>query len=637
MNDKQLAELWREGRERDNKLNQLDRQIDDAIHERNPATVPILASARANYEVIQGRELYTYLQLVMGQFKEKPRFNVNEINASNRSIMRADEDQRWLNTVIWEIERQQSDAVHRKVVGDLFRYGRAYTKVHAAMQLQGAGGPLSMDDDDEVRRWKKDYDSKRHTLPIPIAVRHVRPDTTHHWEDSGVGPGDVLEMRLRQVRELRSSYPDHKGRLVNYKDSDYVWWFEHQDRKLCTYGYAAGTTRARQGVNPPLHPQLTILRQWEHGYDRVSYVFFPGDESGMDEPSERWVSLLWPMLDLMEKRDSVLSQIATHVRATAWFYPILEMSEGAAFEKDEETGRPKSIDMNPFEWFVTMPGEKPSAFTPPPLTPDAMKLVERLDTLIQTHGLLPVLQGNVADYTSGYPLNQRMHAARARYNIISEHLKEGWAQLGHLLMKMVDVLNVPVAVIESKDEREARGAGAVIDMTPKRARQPRIITADWPLALPTDQALMVRIAREASTPTGNSEPLMSVYQARQQFMDDEQPELTSRMIEREQFRAVAKQSAIEHTMALVQQKLAAEMSASPTDSLQFNGPNATPGQMPGNPVAPGMGMPPTQPPPTGPVAGQFGGQSTNASQPLPGQPPLGGGFGAAGGAAGGGV
>ena len=611
-NEKFIQELWQEGRERDSKLNAMDVEIDNAIHERNPNTIPILASARQNYEVINGRELYTYLQLVMGQFKEKPRFLVNEINASNRSIIRADSDQRWLNTGIWEIERQQSDAVHRKVVGDLFRYGRAYFKTHAAMQLQGAGGPINIDDDNEVKQWKKDYDSKRAHLPIPIAVRHVRPSTAHHWEDAGVGPSEVLEIRLRSVRELKSTYPDHKGRLVNYKDSDYVWWFEHQNRTTCTYGYAAGTTKARQGINPPLHPTLCILKQWEHNYGRVSYVFIPGDESGMEEPSERWVSLLWPMLDIMSKRDTVLSQIATHVRATAWFYPILELSEGAAFEKDEETGRPKSIDMNPLEWFVTLPGEKPTAFTPPPLSPDAYKLVEKLDSLIQTHGLLPVLQGNVADYTSGYPLNQRMHAARARYNVLSEHLTEAWAQLGHLMMKMVEVLDVPVAVIESKDDREAKGAGAVIDMTPQRAAHPRIITADWPLALPTDLALMARIAREVSTPSGNAEPLMSVYQARQKFMDDDQPELTSRMIEREQFRQVAKQTAIQHTMTLIQQKLAEEVTRDPAAAFELQGPNATPGQMPGQPVAPGAGMPMTQTPPTGPAPGQMGGQSTNS-------------------------
>lgn len=617
INEKFIRELWQEGRERDSKLNSIDREIDNAIHERDTAPIPILASARQNYEVIQGRELYTYLQLVMGQFKEKPRFIVNEINASNRSIMRADSDQRWLNTIIWEIERQQSDAVHRKVVGDLFRYGRAYFKVHAAMQLQGAGGPLDPEDDDAVRQWKKDYDSKRAFLPIPIAVRHVHPSTAHHWEDAGVGPSDALEIRLRQVRELCNTYPEHKGRLKNYKDSDYVWWFEHQNRTELTYGYAAGSTRARQGISPPLHPTLTILSQRDHGYGRVSYVFIPGDESGMDEPSERWVSLLWPMIDLMSKRDTVLSQIATHVRSTAWFYPILELSEGAAYEKDEETGRPKSIDMNPLEWFVTLPGEKPTAFTPPPLSPDAYRLVEKLDNLIQTHGLLPVLQGNVADYTSGYPLNQRMHAARARYNVISEHLTEGWAQLGHLLMKMVEVLDVPVAVIESKDDREAKGAGAIIDMTPKRASSPRIITADWPLALPTDLSLMARIAREVSTPTGNQEPLMSVYQARQKFLDDDQPEFTSRMIEREQFRQVAKQSAIEFTMSKIQQMLSTELAPTGTEGMQFSGPNATPGQMPGQAVAPGAGMPTEAMPPTGPAPGQFGGQSTN-SAPTPG-------------------
>lgn len=612
INEKFLKELWNEGRDRDNKLNNLDREIDDAIHERTPATRPILAGARQNYEVISSRELYTYLQLVMGQFKEKPRFTVNEINASNRSIMRADADQRWLNTLIWEIERQQSDAVHRKVVGDLFRYGRAIFKVHAAMQLQHAGGPIDLEDDTEVLRWKKEYDSKRAFLPIPIAVRHVQPPSAHIWEDAGVGPSHALEIRLRQVRELRSAYPQHKGRLENYKDSDYVWWFEHQNRTLCTYGYAAGTTRARQGVNPPLHPQLTVLRQWEHHYDRVSYIFIPGDESGLDEPSERWVSLLWPMIDLMAKRDTVLSQIATHVRATAWFYPILELTEGAAYEKDEETGRPKSIDMNPFEWFVTLPGEHASAFQPPPLTQDAYRVVERLDQMIQTHGLLPVLQGNVADYTSGYPLNQRMHAARARYNVISEHLREGWGQLGHLLMKMVEVLGVPVAVISPKDDREAKGAGAIIDMSPKRASQPRLIDAEWPLALPTDLALMTRIAREASTPVGNGEPLMSIYQARQKFLDDDQPELTSRMIEREQFRQVAKETAIGYTQQKIAQYLAEAIPPEGTEAMQFEGPAGTPGQMPGQPVAPGAGMPTTPLPPSGPAPGQFGGQSTNS-------------------------
>lgn len=620
VNEKFLSELWQEGRERDAKLNDTDSLIDSAVHDRAPTQKPILEGAAANFQPLSSRELYTYLQLVMGQFKEKPRFVVNEISASNRSIQRADSDQRFLNTIIWEIERQQSDAVHRKVVGDLFRYGRAMFKVHSAMQLQGAGGPLDPSDDSEVLRWKHDYDDKRAYLPIPIAVRHVQPPTAHVWEDAGVGPAQALEIRLRQVRDLVNTYPEHQTKLSKFRLSDYLWWFEHQNRTTCTYGYIPSASKARQGTTPPIHPNIQILRQFDHNYGRVSYVFIPGDESGLDEPSERWVSLLWPMIELIKQRDLLLSQIATHVRATAWFYPLMELAEGSTFAVDEETGRPKSIDMEPFIWTVLLPGEKATAFQPPQLSPDAYRLVERVDQLIQSHGLLPVLQGNVADYTAGYPLNQRMHAARARYNVISEHLREGWAQLGHLLMKMVEVLDVPVAVIAPKDSREAKGAGSIIDMTPKRASQPRLIDAEWPLALPTDLALMTRIAREAASPIApGKEPLMSIMQARQKFLDDNEPELTSKMIEREEFRSAVKVSAIQQVSQKLSERIATEFpELAPTSTA--NPAPATPGQVPGTPMAPGSGMPTTPLPPTGPAPGQFGGQSTNAP-PGPGTIP----------------
>jgi len=621
--EKLIQELWQEGRERDALLNRIDSKIDAAIHDRDGTRRPMLDAAAANFQPVSSRELYTYLQLVMGQFKEHPRWDVNEISAGTRAITRAENDQRWLNTIIWEIERQQSDAVHRKVVGDLFRYGRTMFKVHPAMQLQGAGGPLDMNDDAEVRRWKSEYDSKRAFLPIPISVRHVSVPTSHLWEDAGVGPARVLELKLRGVRELKDIYPECKSKFDRFKDSDYVWWFEFQDRDTVTYGFHPSSTNTRRGTTPPLRPKVQILRQFENQYNRVSYVFVPGDESGMDEPSERWVSLLWPMLDLVENRDLVLSQISTHVRATAWFYPIMELAEGTAFAQDEETGRPKSIDMEPFVWTVLLPGEKATAFQPPQLSPDAYKIVERLDSLIQTHGLLPVLQGNVADYTAGYPLNQRMHAARARYNVISEHLREGWTQLGHLLMKTVEILKVPVAVIVPTDEREQRGAGNILDMTPARAKEPRIINSEWPLALPTDLALMTRIAREAASPIGDKPPLMSVRQAREKFMDDQSPELTDREIEREEFRAAVKKAAIQYTITKTTQKIDEQFGpALETPGMPPPGPGmGMPGQMPGNPVAPGMGMPTTPMPPSGPAPGQFGGQSTN-SPPTVGTPPM---------------
>ena len=623
--EKFLAELWLEGRERDALLNKRDYMIDDAVNERTPLEKPTLEQAKANYVSIGSRELYTHLQIVMGQFKEHPRFVVNEINASNRAVTRADSDQKWLNTIIWEIERQQSDAVHRKVVGDLFRYGRAVFKVHTAMQLQDAGGPLDLDDDDGVRQWHNDYESKRAYMPIPIAVRHVQPPTFHLWEDAGVGPAECLEIRLRQVRDLVYSYPEHKEKFKPYKMGDFLWWFEHQNRTWVTYGFIASSTKNRKGEQPPLRPRVSILRQWEHHYGRCSYVFIPGDESGLDEPSERWVSLLWPMLDLVAKRDTVLSQIATHVRSTTWFYPLMKLGPQSTFVVDEETNRPKTVELIPFEWTVLMEGEEASAFQPPQLSQDAYKTVERLDGLIQMHGLLPVLQGNVADYTAGYPLNQRMHAARSRYNIISEHLKEGWAQLGHLLMTMVKVLNVPVAVIAPTDDRERRGAGALVDMSPTRASSPRIINAEWPLALPTDLQLMVRVAKEATTPAApGMEPLMSVYQARQEFLDDQEPELTSRMIEREEFRAQVKQAAIQHTLQLVTQKLnealapvQAGMSASTGGGGLIQPNMGTQG------VAPGTPPPPQMPSaasfgPRGPIPGEMGGQSA--------APPVGGGI-----------
>ena len=631
INEKYLSELWQEGRERDNKLNDLDRTIDDAVLERVAAKKPKNAGAAANYVSIESRELYTYLQLVMGQFTEKPRFEINEITATNRAIQRADEDQRWANTIIWEIERQQANAVHRKVIGDIFKYDRGVVKIHAAMQLQGASGPLNYEDDAAILEWKQQYDDKRHYLPIPIAFDHVQPPLFHLWEDKGVGPSQAMEFRLRQVRELIKIYPESAHKLEKYNLAHYVWWFEHQDRELCTYGFAPSSTRTREGVTPPIRPGLQILRQWEHKYGRVSYVFIPGDESGLDEPSERWVSLLWPMLDLMKNRDLTISQIATHVRATAWFYPILELSEESTFQIDEDTQRPKTIDLHPFEWTVLMRGEKASAFQPPQLSPDAYRIVEKMDSLIQTHGLLPVLQGNVADYTAGYPLNQRMHAARSRYNVISEHLKDGWAQIGHLLFTMVDVLNVPVSVFSSMDTRDKKGGGELLDLTPIRARQPRIIHGEWPLALPTDMALMARIGRELAAPVApDREPLMSIRQVRQKFLDDENSELTSREIEREEFRAQVKVAAIQHAVQLATEGITKAFEPLPTpDNMPQGG---VPGQMPGQGVAPGAGMPVepgagtpggTGAGPTGLVPGQTGGQA-QAEMPLA---PMGGGVG----------
>jgi hypothetical protein len=278
---------------------------------------------------------------------------------------------------------------------------------------------------------------------------------------------------------------------------------------------------------------------------------------------------------------------------------------------------------------VLMPGEEATAFQPPPLTSDVYRLLDKMDNLIQEHGLLPVLQGNVADYTAGYPMQQRTHAARARYAVIAEHLREGWAQLGHLLTKMVQVLDVPVTVLSPLDEKE--GGSAVIEMTPKRASQPRLISADWPMALPTDLGMLARIARMVTEPVApGKEPLMDIHSARKEFLDDNEPELTSRRIDREDFRNTVKQAAIQYAMQMVQQGLQQAQGLIPPPAetqkpgaMSFIG-QGVQGQMPGNPQSPGLGEAAAQVGPRGPMPGETGGEPNIQPQQTPISGPPGG-------------
>ena len=134
-------------------------------------------------------------------------------------------------------------------------------------------------------------------------------------------------------------------------------------------------------------------------------------------------------------------------------------------------------------------GERPGAFSPPPHPPDTYRLISWFEKEINLHLMLPLLEGNVADYTAGYPLNLRSHAMRARYNAIAENYTAGWVQLGKLILKCVVALGHPVSVFLPSTGEAHEGTGEYLEMTPEMASRSYHIHVHWPLQIKSEEAL----------------------------------------------------------------------------------------------------------------------------------------------------
>lgn len=641
LDEKSFLELWQEALDRDEQQEVMDASVDEVFGDKHTIASPDPV-VQENIEIVKTRYAYTFLQLVLGIFtSDKPRWEQRPVSEQQKDRDIADRIALWLNLVYWRVMEQGPHDAWQLQVQDVLKYGRGIQKIHLSPE-RWIDEPKLGGDEDPIA-WSKKHKDWLMRADVPIAARHVHPRNFHSWYD-GFGMQQAIEVQLRQVRDITGTYWDlADAKLKSKKPSDLVWWFEHQNRKYNTYGVIyennsgnnvrmlSQDSSMAQGylARPTRASQITILEQVPHHFGRPSFVEIDGDRETFLEVQNQRLSILWPMMPLIKQLDRALSQVATNVKTTGWYFPYFQMGDTPTLENDLSTGRPKPLEMKPFRWTPFFKDEKPGAFTPPPLPPDVYRYIQQLQSLIEQHGLLPVLQGQVADYSAGYAINQRTHAARSRYNSIGSHIKNGFKEIGELLLKCVEILDGPIYVYNGidvddamREKKRGRNIG-YLGLEAKDIQGYYDLSVRMNLSLPTDRQLMLRMAKEA---TSEPNPVMSMYEARNELLEMDDPSRTERMVITERMDRMVLPFLAQRIIEDVEMDLKNEGTIQPSPQRPAGAPE---GQAPGNPVLPGIGEPVIPTPPSGPGApvgmppqaggtpagGATGGQSTQPPNP----------------------
>ena len=637
MSEKSFLELWQEALDRDEQQEIMDAAVDEVFGDKH-----IIASSdpivQENVEIVKTRYAYTFIQLVLGIFtSDNPRWEQRPVSERQKDRDIADKIALWLNLAYWRVLEQGHQDTWQLQIQDVLKYGRGIQKIHLAPHLWLDEPKLAKDED--PIEWSRNHKDWLMRAKIPMAARHVHPRNFHSWYD-GFGMQQAIEVQLRQVRDITGTYWDlADAKLKSKKPSDLVWWFEHQNRSYITYGvvYDGGgdikmlsqDSSMAQGylARPTRASQITILEQIPHHFGRPSFVEIDGDRETFLEVQNQRLSILWPMMPLIKQLDRALSQVATNVKTTGWYFPYFQMGENPNLENVDSTGRPRPLEMKPFRWTPFFKDEKPGAFTPPPLPPDVYRYINQLQTLIEQHGLLPVLQGQVADYSAGYAINQRTHAARSRYNAIGSHIKNGFKEVGELMLKCVEILGGPIYVydgIDTSDVMREKKRGRTIGylgLESKDIAGYDDLSTRMSLSLPTDKQLMYRIAREA---TSEPNPVISMYEARNELLELDDPSRTERMVITERMDRMVLPFLAQRIIEDVEMDLQKEGVINKPPERPAGAPE---GQPPGNPVLPGTGQALVPTPPNTPASatsvgmppaagGATGGQSSAPNTPI---------------------
>lgn len=607
--EKAIGDLRREAVVRDAQREEMDAAIDAAIEDTKEVIVPDPNSAvAANLEKVHSRYAFTFLEIISGIFlRERPRIEVIPRSESQAEKERAERLALLANYGIWEVYRRRRQNVWNMMVKDVLRYARGVQKWHIDYSLW-ADEPKPAGD---LEEWKKVHDEWLKWAPVPLVAQHVNPRGFHEWNDA-YGTQQTLEVQSRTIRDVLASYWEAReiGALKERPLDSTVWWFEHQNRRWTTYGILeGGPNQGTQGLSPAVAPigGAIILEQWEHPYGRPSYVTAVGNEQTALEPHRRTVSLLWPMLPELEQKDRTMSQVATHVKTTGWFYPYFIQSDESP-GTELEGGRPKGFIMRPFVWEQFYKGEQPAVLSPPPLSSDVYRFLDLLQRDLELHGMVPINIGQVADYASGYSVGLRMHAVRSRYSAIADNLRAAFEDLCYLFFNLVQAVREDVGMLVPTEggRRYIKIHAGDLDRRP-------LLETRYPLTLPTDRQVNLRLAREA---TAEPNPLMSVYEAQDELLELKDVQRTQKLILQEQLDRAVLPLLAQRVLERVQ--LAQQ--AGPNGAGGRTGPE---GQPAGNAVAPGVGEPlvPTPPPPTRRPGGRrAGGRAAGQAAQPPIQP-----------------
>ena len=516
--------------------NQYVQQMREALEGLNKIVLPV--NTQYKPQAIHTYFLASILNEKIARFLDIPIVQVvNEDPLDPKSLERNSELEHALNTISYEMERLGDGDVWSRVVADAILLDEGVEKIQMAPTAFWPEISMYPEESGPREAYKRSAGIPFRTLYVPLEAQFPIYD--------GPIPTDNFEFEIRSLAACKRNKIFNQGALADYPrdprgdHATKVTIMHYHDQQLCgDYVVVPGTNTA-SSVSPDSFKidinamtsitQVRFLYGYRHGLGRLPYNFVAGRYGGWKTQNNRIEAVNKGFLELSQRADELLSQVATNVRATLWPSLNYQIDPELRGEDPGSNGK-QPPQVGEGEAIYTYKGEDLKPIIVAQNNPAALWLMDQYKEQLSKLGGSSVLMGqNQPGVDTGYHNAQQVSQAEHLDEKIEQHLSRGAITRYSIIMLYARYLkeSIPVHYIENNGE----GAkGHYVSLEPKHLSPlPRLdVSVRRPRSV--DILANIRAAREATDDRGGRGALMADFTAREKFLAVEYPDIEEKRI-----------------------------------------------------------------------------------------------------------
>lgn len=534
-----------------------------------------------------------FIDRVMGIFTQKaPMFHMEPTGVGDAAVARSTKVETFLNALFPAMQREAQRAIWQAVVQDTLLYGRGLSFMPPAEYIYWKDFP-AREEDEEAGAYNERTEEWKRANHLPLAWRHV-PALKEYPSEDDYGLAEICTVEERTARTLLSQYSDHEDKIKRICGDNLgrkMSFFKYANREELSYFIGGSRSEPEK------------LFALEHKCGLVPYVRIRGKESSSPRPEHQLKSLLYHMKPLIMYLERLLIQKGSAIRIWCWPTPVITRRLDSPTGNEESPL--KTLDLAAGKTIELVEGETAGFLVWTGSPPDIDEQVATTQRFLDRMGLASVMYGTTAaDASSGYAINTLIQAAQSLFGPIAEHLSDGYAQLGTLALKYIELLGQTIYVYK------APGKKGWLSLAPDDIRGYYHLEGRVKATLPQELPVNAQVALQL---TAGDDPLMDRMWAATELLgveDYDQHKLQMRIEKLEkspQAEAWQVQKALEEAGMVLEQVQGpppqgpiAPAMAQLLGQPGLAGPSmAPPGGVMGQatlPMAPGVGMPAMQTP-----------------------------------------
>ncbi len=472
---------------------------------------------------IQAEEIKTgyatqFIDRVQGIFThDEPTFEMEPINEGDKAINQTSAIEEFLNALFPAMQSEAGQPTWDLITQDVLLYGRGVSQMPPAGSIYWKDYP-KQGKEEEPSEYNKRSEGYKKTHRLPFGWRHV-PAMGAYPEEDDYGLAEIATVEKRTVRRIMREYGEKALKEAGFdstRPETELSLVKYADRRWLIYaldGKEASGTPA-------------VCRTIEHKCGMVPYSYIKGRMSSSTKPEHQLKSLLYHMYDLVLYMERLLMQKGSAIRL--WCWPTLKVQLKADSPLGEDGNPMRKFHVESGGTIELFEGEEASFLVWQGIGPDIDEQIATIQRYLDRMGLASVMYGTTAaDASSGYAINTLIQAAQSLFGPIRASLSKGYEELGKLALRNLELLGQKVYVYSRPTDEDAKRKTGWIGLGPDDIKGYYNIKGRVEYRMPQDLAAN---AMTAMNLTQGDNPLMSMYKARTELLNDRSPDKTEKQI-----------------------------------------------------------------------------------------------------------